>query len=182
MSQDDFTWIAEVRLTEYNPDWPEMFVTESEVLHELLGENAVGIHHVGSTAIPCMVAKPVVDLLVEVSDLEVVQFMTEEFKSAGYEVLGESGIPGRHFITRNSDGERTYDVHIFQSSHKEIGQMILFRDRMRENPSEAEAYSGLKQELANKYRHDPVRYTQEKSEFILGAIEAQKSEVSRREE
>ena len=182
MSQDDFTWITEVKLVEYNPNWPEMFKAESEILHDLLEDIAIGIHHIGSTAVLGMDAKPVVDLMVEATDLEIVQSMTDEFKKAGYEVLGESGIPGRHFITRNSAGKRTHDIHIFQSAHKEIEQMILFRDRMRENASEAEAYSELKHDLASKHRHDPVRYTQEKTEFILRALDAQKSKVSGRRE
>jgi GrpB-like predicted nucleotidyltransferase (UPF0157 family) len=181
MTKDDFTWITEVHLAEYDPNWPDMFKAESEIARELLGNTAVAIHHIGSTAVPGLVAKPIVDLMIEVSDLERVQSMTDEFKAAGYEVLGESGIPGRHFITRNSAGQRTYDIHIFQTGHHEIEQMILFRDRMLENPAEAEAYSKLKRKLANQYQYDPVRYTQEKTEFIVSAIEAQRSKVSRRD-
>ena len=172
--QADFTWIADIHLTEYDPQWPKQFEAEAEILGELLGDTALAIHHIGSTAVAGLDAKPVIDLMVEVTDLETVQSMTDEFNKAGYEVLGESGIPGRHFVTRNSDRERTHDIHFFQTGHIEIEQMILFRDRMRENPIEAEAYSKLKNELAKQYRHDPIRYTQEKTEFIMKSIKAQK--------
>jgi GrpB-like predicted nucleotidyltransferase (UPF0157 family) len=176
--QNNFTWITEIHLDGYDPEWPKQFRAEAEKLSELLGDTALGIHHIGSTAVPGLAAKPVVDLMVEVTNLETIQSMTGEFNKAGYEVLGESGIPGRHFVTRNSDGVRTHDIHIFQTGHTEIEQMILFRDRMRENPSEAEAYSIMKYELANQYRHDPIRYTQEKSEFIMNSIKAQKEHLT----
>ena len=176
-NQDDFTWITEIHLTKYDPSWPVEFEVEAEILRGLLGEEALAIHHIGSTAVPGLDAKPVVDLMVEVKDLETVQSMKDEFKNAGYEVRGESGIPGRHFITRNSYGERTHDIHIFQTGHNEIEQMILFRDRMREKSAEAEAYSELKNELANQHRQDPIRYTQEKTDFIMRAIKAQKEKL-----
>ncbi len=76
--------------------------------------------------------------------------------------------------TGNEEGERTHDVNIFESGHDEITRMILFRDRMRENPDEATAYSELKNKLASMYKNDPIRYTQGKSDFILWAVDTQK--------
>jgi GrpB-like predicted nucleotidyltransferase (UPF0157 family) len=114
-SQDNFTWITEIHLAQYDPNWPKEFESEAEILRGLLGDQAIAIHHIGSTAVPGLDAKPVVDLMVEVTELETVQSMTDEFENAGYEVLGENGIPGRHFVTRNSGGERTHDIHIFQT-------------------------------------------------------------------
>ena len=176
--QNNFTWITEIHLTKYDPNWPTQFEAEAEILNGLLGDTALAIYHIGSTAVPGLDAKPVVDLMVEVTDLETVQSMTNEFNKAGYEVLGESGIRGRHFITRNSGGERTHDIHLFQTGHTEIEQMILFRDRMRENPSEATVYSDLKNELAKQHRQDPIRYTQGKTEFILNSVKAQKEKFN----
>lgn len=181
-SENDFTWITEVHLSEHDPNWPEEFEEEARRLGSLLRENALAIHHIGSTAVPGLPAKPVVDLMVEVTDLSVVQQMTGQFEEAGYEVLGESGIPGRHFLTRNAGGERTHDVHIFQTGHKEIEQMILFRDRLRQNPDVAAAYSQLKKDLANKHRYDPIAYTQAKSEFIMNAVGAQRAQLADRSE
>jgi GrpB-like predicted nucleotidyltransferase (UPF0157 family) len=174
MSQDEFTWITEIYLVDYDPKWPEMFKEEAKILLELLEDILVSITHIGSTAVPGLDAKPIVDLMVEVTNLEKVQSMQEEFQNAGYEVLGENGISGRHFVTRNSEGKRTHDIHIFQTGHKEIEQMILFRDRMLENPLEAEAYSALKNDLANRYHDDPIRYTQGKTDFILSSVDAQR--------
>ncbi len=179
MSEDEFTWITEIQLVDYDANWPQKFQEEAEILHDLLDEIIVSIHHIGSTAVPGLNAKPVVDLMVEVIDIEEVRSMNDEFQKAGYEVLGENGISGRHFITRNLEGERTHDVHIFQIGHKEIEQMILFRDRMLENPLEAEAYSELKNDLANQYHDDPIRYTQGKTDFILSAIAAQRDKSVR---
>jgi GrpB-like predicted nucleotidyltransferase (UPF0157 family) len=175
-----FTWITEVRIVPYDPSWPDQFEAEAEILRQLLGESALPIHHVGSTAVPGLSAKPVVDLMVEVPELTLVQSMTSEFEAAGYEVRGEGGIPGRHFVTRNAAGQRTHDVHIFPAGHRELQHMLLFRDRMRENPEEARAYSELKHRLAERYREDPDRYTQEKSKFIVDAIWRQREKLASR--
>ncbi len=176
--QDEFTWITEVLLAEYDPDWPVEFISESRRVQDVLGEKVVGVHHVGSTAVNNLIAKPVIDLLVEVADLEPIDAMTDSFIDAGYEVRGESGIPGRRFLTRNEEGQRTHDIHIFQTGHNEIAQMLLFRDRLRESPDVAASYADLKRELAAKFPDDVLRYTQEKTEFILGAVEAQRRVVA----
>ena len=175
-----FTWITEVRIVPYDPSWPDQFEAEAEILRQLLGESALAIHHVGSTAVQGLSAKPVVDLMVEVPDLTLVQSMTSEFEAAGYEVRGEGGILGRHFVTRNAAGQRTHDIHIFPTGHRELEQMILFRDRMREDPEEAQAYSELKRRLAERYKQDPVRYTQEKTDFIVNAVRRQREKMAGR--
>ena len=179
-NQNEFTWITEVHLAEYDPDWPGEFLAESKRIREVLGKIVVGVHHVGSTAVSNLIAKPIIDLLVEVTDLEPIEAMTDSFIEAGYEVRGESGIPGRRFLTRNEEGQRTHDIHIFQTGHDEIAKMLLFRDRLRENPDIATSYANLKRELAAKFYDDVSRYTQEKTDFILGAIEAQRRVVSAR--
>ena len=178
--QDEFTWITEVHLAEYDPDWPGEFIAESRMIREVLGEKVVDVHHVGSTAVNNLIAKPIIDLLVEVADLEPIDAMTESFMEAGYEVRGESGLPGRRFLTRNEEGQRTHDIHIFQTGHDEIAQMLLFRDRLRENPDVASSYADLKRELAAKFHDDVLRYTQEKTEFILGSVEIQRRVVAAR--
>ena len=174
MADQEFTWITEVLLAEYDPDWPGEFISESRRVREVLGAKVVDVHHVGSTAVNNLIAKPIIDLLVEVADLEPIDAMTESFIDAGYEVRGESGIPGRRFLTRNEEGQRTHDIHIFQTGHDEIVQMLLFRDKLRENPDVAASYADLKRGLAAKFHNDVLRYTQEKTEFILGAVEAQR--------
>jgi GrpB-like predicted nucleotidyltransferase (UPF0157 family) len=176
--QNENTWITEIHLVEYDPQWPKKFEAEAAILHEVLGENAISIEHIGSTAVPGMDAKPVVDLMVEVLNLDKIQSMEEVFVEVGYEVLGESGIPGRHFITRNAKGTRTHDVHIFETDHNEVERMVLFRDHLRENPEAAKNYSELKHRLAIEFQKDPIRYTRGKSEFILNAVETQRRNIA----
>lgn len=173
-----FTWITEIHIVDYDPGWPGEFKKESRRLRAVLGDRALAIHHIGSTAVRGLPAKPVVDLMVEVADLGIVQQMTDQFEQAGYEVLGESGIPGRHFITRNALGKRTHDIHIFQTGHREIDQMILFRDHLRQNPDAAKAYGRLKKDLAEQFRHEPIAYTQAKSDFIMNAVMTRKEQLS----
>lgn len=178
--QNEFTWICEVHLSEYDPCWPDEFLAESKRIREVLGKMVIDVHHVGSTAVSNLIAKPIVDLLVEVADLGPIDAMTDSFIGAGYEVRGESGILGRRFLTRNEKGQRTHDIHIFQTGHNEIAQMLMFRDRLRENPDVAASYADLKRELAAKFKDNVLRYTQDKTEFILGAVEAQRRVVAAR--
>ena len=144
------------------------------------GKKVVCVHHVGSTAVINQIAKPIIDLLVEVADLEPIASMTDSFIEAGHKVRGESGIPGRRFLTWNKDWLRTYDIHIFQTGNDEIVHILLFRDRLRENPDVSTSYADLRRELAAKFHDDVLRYTQEKSEFILGAVVAQRRVVAAR--
>lgn len=165
-----------IAVVPYDPAWPQRFVELEGRLKKLLPKNLVQrIAHIGSTAVPGLSAKPIIDVQVEVNDLQevrdrVVPMMEEE----GYEFIwrpsiGENAPFYAWFIKRNEKGERTEHVHIVAPDHVSA-ERIMFRDILRRHPEEATAYEELKSTLAKKYAKDRVAYTQGKSEFIQAIL------------
>ncbi len=120
----------------------------------------------GSTAIPGIKAKPIVDLLVEVDDIQAIDAYDERMISLGYLPKGEYGIPGRRFFIKGDEDVRTHNIHVYQAGNPEISRHLEFRDFLRVHEVEAQAYSLLKEELARKYPQDMDSYVNGKTEFI----------------
>ncbi|HEU0301249.1 MAG TPA: GrpB family protein [Longimicrobium sp.] len=132
-----------------------------------LGENVVAIHHVGSTAIPDIHAKPVIDLLVEVGDIAEVDGRSSAMESLGYEVMGEYGIPGRRYFRKDDrGGTRTHHIHAFQAGSEEVERHLAFRDYLIAHPADAQRYSELKRRLAREHPHSMDGYMDGKDGFI----------------
>lgn len=125
-----------------NAAWPDQFKAEADRVREALGVNVVDIHHIGSTAIPGIFAKPVIDILLVASNLRFLDDCAPDMVRLGYEVMGEFGIPGRRYFRKDSpEGVRTHQVHAFQVGSADIHRHLVFRDYMRSNPSAAASYS-----------------------------------------
>ena len=155
-----------VIVTDYNPMWEEMFRREAALIQQILGANCVHIYHIGSTSVPGLAAKPIIDILPVVEDLKKVDMDAEDFKKAGYEYLGEFGIPGRRYLRKGGD-ERTHQIHIFQKDDTaNIRRHLCFRDYLRSHKEIRDAYARLKKELAEKYPYDIESYCDGKDAFI----------------
>ncbi len=156
-----------VEVVPHNPQWKKEFVTESQKIRLALAENLVSIHHIGSTAIPNIYAKPIIDFLVEVKDIKMIARQTTAMKKLGYEAMGEFGLIGRRYFRKESlPGIRTHHVHIYQTDSSEIKRHLAFRDYLMAHPEDAEKYSQLKQKLAQKYPDDIEGYMDGKHEFV----------------
>ncbi|QDT71708.1 GrpB family protein [Lacipirellula limnantheis] len=150
-----------------NAGWPAEFTTEAGCLLEALAKNVVNIHHIGSTAIPGIFAKPVIDILLVVRDLRILDDSPPVIERLGYEIMGEFGIPGRRYFRKDSaEGVRTHQVHAFQVGSAEIDRHLAFRDYMRSNLSASASYSNLKRQLAAQYPDDLSAYMDGKDAFI----------------
>ena len=149
----------------YNPNWKDMYKEESEKIKNVLSDIIIDIHHIGSTAIPGIKAKPVIDILVEVKDIEGVDQYNHKMKEFEYEAMGEHGIPKRRFFKKGGNN-RTHHVHIFQVGNEEIGRHINFKEYLISHPDKGQEYSKLKGKLANKYSYSIENYTNGKSDFI----------------
>lgn len=160
----------EIELVPYTPQWEVRFQEEATALSQALGETLVTVHHIGSTAIPGMIAKPIVDMLPVVKDISAVDRLTPVLKALGYEAKGEYGMPGRRFFIKRHQGKRIVNVHIFEESHPAIERHLCFRDYVRAHPEEAAAYAALKKRLVMKSPDDIERYCWGKDDF-LQAIE-----------
>lgn len=165
--------VRNVVVVPHNPDWQRQFEQASEVLRGVITDNLVAIHHIGSTAIPGIYAKPIIDILAEVSDIEQIDTQTSTLVLLGYEAMGEYGIPGRRYFRKHNEvGERIHHLHIFPTGSAEIARHLVFRDYLIAHPEDAQAYSRLKQRLVVAYPQDIEAYMDGKDGFIQ-AVEQQ---------
>lgn len=152
-------------LIPHNPHWHEEFKKESQVIAQALGDELVAIHHIGSTAIRGIKAKPVIDILPEVRNIEKIDSFNGEMVKLGYTPRGENGIPLRRYFIKDMNGVRAYQIHIFQAGNPEIARHLNFRDYMRAHPDEAKAYEALKENLAAQF-DNTLDYANAKSDFV----------------
>lgn len=164
-----------VDIVPYDPDWPARFEQERQhLLSSLPGELILRIEHFGSTAVPGLAAKPIIDLLVEVTDLDAVRGRVVPILEAqGYEyfwrpTIGDHGPPYyAWFIKRDpATGARTHHIHMVESGFVEHWDRLLFRDYLIAHSDVAREYEALKLRLASEHGEDRVRYTREKTDFI----------------
>ena len=155
-----------IEVAPYDPGWADQYRAEEEKLRRVFGDETVAIHHIGSTSIPGIKAKPIIDILVEVRDIERVDARNEAMTALGYEPKGEFGIPGRRFFIKGGEEHRSHHVHVYGNGHPEIARHLDFCDYLRAHPEDAHRYSALKEELAQQFRHDPTLYTEGKTEMI----------------
>lgn len=161
------TQLRKVRVVPNDPRWSHEFERAAAELAAVLGANLVAIHHIGSTAVPGIHAKPIIDLLPVVRDLSAVDARTPALEKLGYEALGELGIAGRRYLRRcDAAGQRTHHVHVFEQHSPHITRHLAFRDFLRAHPEQAQHYSALKQRLAAAHPDDWNAYCDEKDAFV----------------
>lgn len=159
--------MRKVEVVPHDRDWQSEFERESQQLAIAFGDNAIAIHHIGSTSIETIYAKPIIDILIEVKDIDKVDARNTAIESLGYVAMGEFGIVSRRFFRKdNRDGIRTHHLHTFEAGSPQIDRHLAFRDYMRSHPEAAQSYSQLKQKLAQQYPQDIQGYMDGKAEFI----------------
>jgi GrpB-like predicted nucleotidyltransferase (UPF0157 family) len=157
-----------IELYPQDPRWPAYFDEAKLGLSEVLGRYALDIQHVGSTAIPGIIAKPVIDIAIAIEQYPLPDEVLAAVAALGYTFLGEYGIPHRHLFYRR-DPPVGYNIHINELANDEFQRHVLFRDYMRSNPDAAREYEDLKRELAARY-DDVNTYAGNKSEFVQGIL------------
>lgn len=155
-----------IEVVDHHPDWAQQFKEEAARLTAVLAPELVAIYHLGSTAIPGIKAKPVIDIWIEVKDIEQIDRYNVAMQHLGYVAQGENGIPGRRYFRKGSDQNHTHHVHIYQVGSPDVQQCINFRDYLRAHPAAAQAYSHLKEQLARQFPWDSVSYTEGKTAFV----------------
>ena len=106
-----------VIVTAYNPNWPALYEQEAQAIRQILGKELIAIHHIGSTSVPGLFSKQIIDLMPVVAHIEAVDPLSAQFEALGYEVMGEFGIPGRRYFRKGGDN-RTHQIHIFEQSNQ----------------------------------------------------------------
>ena len=162
----------EVTLVPYDPHWPSLFDAERELLVRLLPTQFLDIQHFGSTAIPGMLAKPIIDLLAGVESMAVADSLVEPLLNSGYTTSAEfnATLIDRRWFMRWANGRRTHHLHIVVFGGDEWRRRLRFRDMLRTDTELAHRYALLKKELAAQHSIDREAYTRAKSEFVLSVV------------
>ena len=155
----------EVVVVPHSPDWSSHFEMEVERIATVLDGEVVAFHHFGSTAVPGISAKPIIDILVEVRDIDKIDSYSAKMIRLGYEPRGEFGIPGRRYFPKGGE-HRTHHVHIYEQGHFEVKRLLRFRDYLIAHPEETQIYSHLKEKLARQFPEDIDSYVEGKDSFI----------------
>ncbi len=159
---------TKVHLAPYDPSWPSIAEEESNLLAIIIGTNLIEIHHIGSTAIPGIAAKPVIDLMPVVRNLACLDEIRQPVEALGYGWRGEHGLPGRRYCFKNDQqtGRRLFQLHCYQDGSSEIGRHLAFRDCLRSNPALAKEYEAEKRRCRALHPEDSHAYTDCKSAWI----------------
>lgn len=155
-----------VEVVPYHTDWPEKFSAEAGKLKAVFGGKLLSIHHFGSTSIPGISAKPIIDILLIVRDIETVDSLAPRLEALGYHAVGEYGIPGRRFFYKGTDEIRSHHLHVYENGNPHILRHLVFRDYMRSHPISARDYARLKEDLAREFPEDMEGYIAGKNAFV----------------
>lgn len=153
-----------VKLVPYTPEWKRLYEVEKTALHMIVGFYILDIQHIGSTSIPGMLAKPIIDIAIAVADYEEARVCIPLIEGLGYEYRGERGIPRRHLFAKGNP--RVFHIHMLEIDSLEWQNHLLFRDYLCQYPYVATQYAELKGQLASKYPQDRLAYQDGKAAFI----------------
>jgi GrpB-like predicted nucleotidyltransferase (UPF0157 family) len=165
----------EVELVPSSPDWPQRFEEEATRLRAIIpADLLIDLEHIGSTAVPGLVAKPIIDIQAMVTDLEAAKArLVEPLEAAGYAFWAENPDTDRLFFVKGlppSAPRRTHHLHIMEAGREAL-KHIVFRDYLIDHPDEAARYAALKQDLAKQHRTDREAYTAAKGAYIEGVLD-----------
>lgn len=154
-----------VTVVKHDPDWPHKFEMEAKAIQHQIGSVINDIHHIGSTSVPGLMAKPVIDMLLDVSGLADLDNQSYKLEGLGYEAMGECGIAGRRYFRKGGDN-RTHHVHAFKTGDANLIRHIAFRDYLIAHKEVAAAYGALKSDIAKRCNNDIEQYWKQKDGFI----------------
>lgn len=155
-----------VRIVDYDPVWPEMAAAEMARIEGALGGVAVRIDHVGSTAVPALAAKPIVDLQVSVAELEPTELYARPLERLGYLFARDPDSPDFHFFGRPAERPRTFHLHVCATGGEHEHRHLALRDYLRAHPDEAARYAALKRDLVARHPEDRLAYIEGKADHV----------------
>jgi GrpB-like predicted nucleotidyltransferase (UPF0157 family) len=160
-----------VRVVEHRPEWAELFGAEARDLRLAAGELAEDIQHVGSTAVPGLPAKPIIDVAIAIRSRTAIPELAERLVDDGYIDRGDGGQNGGWLLVKESAPNiRSFHVHIVERSDPQWGNYLAFRDALRQDATLRDRYAALKRGLAAQFAGDRKSYTKAKHEFIRGTL------------
>jgi GrpB-like predicted nucleotidyltransferase (UPF0157 family) len=163
-----------VKLRRYTPEWARLYEAEQGRLQQVLPKRGVAIAHIGSTAVPGLDAKPIIDIAIRVPSFRP---HIAKLEALGYEYKGEYGLPGRHFFVRGNPV--SYHVHLVKKGSRHWTVWLLFRDYLMSHPAEARRYNRFKRRLARRFAGDRPAYTRAKAPFVESLLAKAESSCAR---
>ena len=161
-----------IEIVDYDPNWKNLYIDEEAKIKNILNDILISIHHIGSTSIENLKAKPIIDILAVVDDINKVDSYNDDFADIGYKAMGENGIAKRRFFMKdyiddNGIEKRFSHIHIFDINNKfDIERHLAFRDFLRANKNIAEEYVKIKLEALKNCNNDIELYCDYKDKFI----------------
>jgi GrpB-like predicted nucleotidyltransferase (UPF0157 family) len=163
------TKTMEVRICDYDPEWPHLFSRIEHELRKHVGTLAVAIEHVGSTSVPGLAAKPIIDIEIVIASAYQFPSTKEGLEKFGYIHQGPIGVPGREAFRCVIDLP-AHHLYVCETGARPLREHLCFRDALRQNPELAAEYAALKRNLAEQYRNDRDAYTEAKTGFIRSVL------------
>jgi GrpB-like predicted nucleotidyltransferase (UPF0157 family) len=161
-----------IEIVGYDPRWPQLYEEERRRILDAIGNLIVTIEHIGSTAVPDLAAKPIIDLMAAVHRLEDASLCVEPLETLGYEYVPqyEVSIPERRYFRKPTTKPRTHHLHIVETTSEFWRNHLQFRDFLRNHPEAASEYAELKRQLATRYGSDGFGYTEAKTPFVKSVL------------
>ncbi len=163
-------------LQEYNPEWKERFLNSAAKIKPIFGDNLIRLEHIGSTSIEGMIAKPQIDILAIVKDLDVVKDCYAAFIESGFTSRGRGYVNAddEYFTEDSADGKRLTSVHTLQADNPKIEEYVAFRDYLQENLADRNLYIATKRNLYLLHQDNYAEYGNGKKEVIAMIIDRAK--------
>ncbi|AFY57770.1 hypothetical protein Riv7116_5392 [Rivularia sp. PCC 7116] len=171
----------EIEIVKHNPNWANMFEAEAEAIRAVVEKDFIAeIQHIGSTAVPGLAAKPIIDIMVGLRNLSDATKIIKPLEDLGYVYWADNPNPERMFFVKGMPPygtKRTHHVHVVKINGG-FWQRRLFRDYLSTHPEEAQRYETLKRDLAARFRHDREAYTEAKTDYIRQVMEKTRQEFN----
>jgi GrpB-like predicted nucleotidyltransferase (UPF0157 family) len=161
-----------VAIVPYDPAWPARFEAERVRIAAAAGPLVLAIEHIGSTAVPALAAKPIVDILGGCASLADAERTAPALERDGWDYRGDLGIADHRILLKHVNGARAFHLHLCERGGDFWRRHLAFRDALRARPDIVAAYATLKRELAARYRDDRVAYTEAKTDFVTATVVA----------
>jgi GrpB-like predicted nucleotidyltransferase (UPF0157 family) len=158
--------VRKTKILPWTKEWEKLYSQEEKKLKEVFKDQLLDIFHIGSTSIPTIgYAKPIIDILIVVKDIEIVDVFNRKMRELGYEAKGENGITGRRYFPKGNEN-RTHHVHIFQVGNENIKTHLDFKEYLIEHPDDAQKYGELKIKLLKQFPDNHYKYQAAKQAFV----------------
>ena len=159
---------GKVFLCDYTDEWAKEYDRESEKILDSIGRYVASIHHIGSTAVPGLKAKPIIDIAIELFRFEDGFLCIEPLSNVGYKHRIIPELPERHYYSKGNP--RTHQIHMYKPKSEYLWEHLQFRDKLRVNADLAKNYQEIKEKLIETYGQDKLAYADAKTEFVKSVI------------